>query len=333
MKKCYTCNLQFDDKLQFCPYCGKPLAYDREYLAEQKRKEEEARKKEEARIALYEKKEKINQRFRSIFSRINKKVNLELLDFKKYERYGSCNFESVVRDCNSDKFDELNADLDKLEKTVDLLNNKFSYYEVKDDLNSKANELRRLTKEVLSLDDRIVKTIGYELLRKRFDFQYKYFEETRFLILDTANRILPYIDGGEYKKVISTRKDHTYKNVGKEYKSGKGYAGAYYTHYKTYEVTKITYLYANFKYGFQSNVRDALSGDEAGLNALKYYADLRKFVKFMDLAKSFYEKVLNQARNYEFSKIKISFDDCYTVKFEEKREDKIGAFIEDYYTL
>ena len=42
MQKCYKCNIQFkDEKVRFCPYCGSPLAIDKEWQAEQDRKEKE----------------------------------------------------------------------------------------------------------------------------------------------------------------------------------------------------------------------------------------------------------------------------------------------------
>lgn len=47
MKKCYKCDLQFDnDKLSYCPYCGTPLAMDREYYAELAKQQKEQAEKE-----------------------------------------------------------------------------------------------------------------------------------------------------------------------------------------------------------------------------------------------------------------------------------------------
>lgn len=49
MQKCYKCLRQFEDhSIRFCPYCGTPLAIDKEWAEEEKRKKE---KEESARRA------------------------------------------------------------------------------------------------------------------------------------------------------------------------------------------------------------------------------------------------------------------------------------------
>ena len=48
MQKCYKCDLQFkDDKVRFCPYCGSPLAIDKEWAEKQRKLEEERLREEE----------------------------------------------------------------------------------------------------------------------------------------------------------------------------------------------------------------------------------------------------------------------------------------------
>ena len=64
MKKCYKCDLQFDnDKLFYCPYCGAPLAMDREYHAELAKKEKEQAEKEAKAKAWKDRARSIDKRY------------------------------------------------------------------------------------------------------------------------------------------------------------------------------------------------------------------------------------------------------------------------------
>lgn len=72
MKKCYKCDLQFDnDKLSYCPYCGTPLAMDREYYAELTKQQKEQAEKEAKAKAWKDRARAIDERYIAAWRGLN----------------------------------------------------------------------------------------------------------------------------------------------------------------------------------------------------------------------------------------------------------------------
>lgn len=73
MKKCYKCNVQFDnDAARFCPYCGSPLAIDKEWQAEQDRKARQASEAQARADAWNAKSGPVLKRWRDIYSQYSR---------------------------------------------------------------------------------------------------------------------------------------------------------------------------------------------------------------------------------------------------------------------
>ena len=286
MQKCYKCDLQFrDDNVRFCPYCGSPLAVDKEWQQAEKRKEEEARRKEEEKRNLQKKKEEWDLLCKPHLAKYEENMNgLKKFNFESYKYYNLVKSAQKLYSSGWDSYGRFTGvssleGLEKLKKAnaecetiLSLLNGNISgsnFSTAKSYLTKKYQELKDLIEELKFYNrNNIYPSILIDMFNAfrrggKFKFNETMYSQTEDQFTIDAMKGLTQTDTMKKLEEVSylsiPREERTKYNITTDYE----YANKYhydnvvmkYYRYKLYTKTTTSTTYFDFGYeGYDDKV-------------------------------------------------------------------------------
>ena len=361
MQKCYKCDLQFqDDRVRFCPYCGSPLAVDKEWALEQKRIQEEKRRAEEEKELARQKKAAWDNKCRPHIEKYEeiiaslRRFNFDAYSYKKLvdfliKRYSFLNnnyyekFSGLNSDDALDYFIKLNKETEII---VDAMNDKVSSQNIdnlKKILELKYKELKEYIEDL--------KFYNRNKAFHSFFIDYfnafarggmvKYGDETRkyemneFEIADQKGLSPDSVRGTEvsYSSIPYNYREKWHIITAEEYAQKYGYVSVEmkYYRYNIYEVVYNSMKYYDFgSRGYEGTINSLYYTSKDCANTIvKYYSDLvtlsEQAKKFSDDIKKLKKSIGELEEKKAIESLKIFTSER---KYESSKDDsKVVGYI------
>lgn len=290
MQKCYRCNIQFsDERIRFCPYCGSPLAIDREYHAELERKEREKEAEKRKQEAWDAKVNPIMEHYRSAKARLRSYTSDSTFPYNlgmalKYPR------DSYYKPINDSEVADLEKTIEVFEDMVAAIENRVNSTNFPRIKKYLADLLSKVEERFAKLDEYQRNMSGTLLIH---DFTKKflnggkyshisseyYREENDYDIYGTSFNpekvslsSIPYKDRERYHLKADYEYSDSYDNVTVEY-----------FRYKVYRARNYTTITWDFSYsGIKGLInRLSLSTLKLGTEIIKIYSDLNDLYDYL----------------------------------------------------
>ena len=325
MQKCYKCNRQFkDESIRFCPYCGSPLAVDKEWEAAEKQRIAKENAERIAREKAAEEKRKNREMAGPLISHM-RELDAELRSIKDRNQY--------YVPFSGYRWPDLETreGLEQLKKDIQEREDYLSAYNNNGDKNLVDRLLEILKRELDKLNGYYNKFKGYQayqsedwkslkdLLSAFFNGGKITLDHSESNILDnhdalgniTPTEIVPssLVPNNEVRKLIG-------------YNSSSDYV---FRRYKVYKRHGEYFLYLTFPYGGMSSFIRGItySSKDWGTKYLRALTDIQLFNEFLE----------KHASSYTWMGLKSKLRDSFIkIKTGELSKKEVGpTYTFDHY--